>query len=388
MHYLFGMPIPAKDLWSKIQKELRGLSEDEQLRVLRQHLGALHDEWKGPYKDLRDRLRRLVAHHEGHQTVRSRAGQHDPFHIARQGDARIAVAGLPNAGKSALVSALTNAVTVVADYPFTTSQPLPGMLSCDGGALQLIDTPPIVPRLSSDQGAGRPLLHLFSTADAVAVVVDLAADVTAQVETVFEALAEACAHPVPGPVATVLHMRGKGGIKFRGRPLAREDEGAARSILAAAHVEHAEVIVRTTFDQAVLQKQVDGEAPLPTVLIGTRAVGDEDDRIEPLRERWPEHRVLLMDTDRPIKPVSASHTFLEALGMMTVELLDRPAAEGPAEQVLIKIASDIHQVAEQAGVPLKHLKGARVWGKSVARPGQAVSLDHLAEVGDRIYLQS
>ena len=83
-----AMPMPARHLWSQIQKQLHGRTEPEQLRVLRGHLDNLHDEWKGPYKDLRDRLRRQVSRLEGHDAVRSRAGQHDPFHVKRQGEAR------------------------------------------------------------------------------------------------------------------------------------------------------------------------------------------------------------------------------------------------------------------------------------------------------------
>ena len=206
--------MPARHLWSKIQKELRGRTEAEQLQILHRYLSELHDEWKGPYKDLRDRLRRLVAKHEGHDAVRSHAGQHDPFHIPRQGDARVVFAGMPNVGKSALVGALTNAATVVADYPFATLHPLPGMLPCVGGALQLVDTPPVVTGLDAGQGAGRPLLHLLSTADAVAVVFDVESEVIDQIDRVFAELGEACLHPIPGPLATELHVRGKGGVKF------------------------------------------------------------------------------------------------------------------------------------------------------------------------------
>jgi len=46
------MPMPARHLWSQIQKQMQGRSEPEQLRILRGHLDGLHDEWKSPYKDL------------------------------------------------------------------------------------------------------------------------------------------------------------------------------------------------------------------------------------------------------------------------------------------------------------------------------------------------
>ena len=46
------MPMPARDLWTKIQKELHGRTDREQLRILRRHLDSWHDSWKGPYADL------------------------------------------------------------------------------------------------------------------------------------------------------------------------------------------------------------------------------------------------------------------------------------------------------------------------------------------------
>ena len=382
------MPMPARDLWSRIQKQLQGCAEDEQLRILRQHLGDLHDEWKGPYKDLRDRLRRQADRLESHAAVRSRGGQHDPFHVKRQGDASVAVAGVPNSGKSALVGALTGAATVIADYPFATQHPAPGMLPCAGGALQLIDTPPVVAGLSGGQGAGRALLHLLSQADALIVTVDLTADPLEPVQTVLTELAEACLLPISGPLATVLRPRGKGGVTFLGPSLSREAEAAARVLLQRAHVEHAEIHVRTTYDEAVLQSQVDGDVPLPVVLVGTRAQAAEPVALGVLRQRWPQLRCLAVDTDQPDSLTMLPPVLLDALGFMQIQIVQRPAAEAPGDVCLVHVGSAVSQAAERASVPAARLKGARVWGPSVPRPGQAVGLDHIVEAGDRVYLQA
>ena len=53
------------------------------------------------------------------------------------------ILGGPNAGKSRLVAELTNASPEVADYPFSTREPLPAMLEWEEVKLQLIDMPPI-----------------------------------------------------------------------------------------------------------------------------------------------------------------------------------------------------------------------------------------------------
>ena len=69
------MPLPARDFWAKIQKEIGGKSEREQLRIVQGYLSTWHDSWKGPYWDLKARLLRLTHKLERTETVRSRGQQ-------------------------------------------------------------------------------------------------------------------------------------------------------------------------------------------------------------------------------------------------------------------------------------------------------------------------
>ncbi len=55
--------------------------------------------------------------------------------------------GPPNSGKSLLVRRLTHAMPEVADYPFTTRVPLPGMMPFEDVQVQLVDLPPVHPGL-------------------------------------------------------------------------------------------------------------------------------------------------------------------------------------------------------------------------------------------------
>ena len=380
--------MPARDLWSRIQKQLRGRAEAEQLRILQTHLSELHDEWKGPYKDLRDRLRRQVSRLEGHDAVRSRGGQHDPFHIKRQGTATVVFAGAPNAGKSALVQALTGAATVVADYPFSTQHPLPGMLNGDGGALQLVDTPPVVPGLAEGEGPGRPLLHLFSLADVLAIVVDATNDPVSDVQMVLDELATTGIEAVAGPVATILSPKGKGGLRLVGHPLDRGEEHVVRSLVDTAHLEHVEIAVRTTFDADQLRQQLDGDILLPTVLIATSPQkAGTDAGILALRSRWPHFPTITAEAGQPSSLVQLRPCLLASLGRMSVRLLDRAIPDTTGTTVLTPLASDVVTVAARAGLQGR-LKGARIWGTSVGRPGLSVSLTHITAAGDQIFLQA
>jgi ribosome-interacting GTPase 1 len=68
--------------------------------------------------------------------------------VDKEGAGQLVLVGAPNSGKSALLRALTNAEPEVADYPFTTRAPLPGMMAYENVQIQLVDLPPVDAELS------------------------------------------------------------------------------------------------------------------------------------------------------------------------------------------------------------------------------------------------
>jgi ribosome-interacting GTPase 1 len=67
-----------------------------------------------------------------------------PFYaVEKEGAGQVVLIGPPNSGKSQLVAALTHAEPEVADYPFTTSFPTPGMMPYEDVQIQLVDLPPV-----------------------------------------------------------------------------------------------------------------------------------------------------------------------------------------------------------------------------------------------------
>jgi len=103
--------------------------------------------------------------------------------IDKEGAAQIAVIGLPNAGKSQIVSSITNASPTVAEYPFTTRSATPGMMEFENIQIQLIDTPPLVA-----QSIEWWLPPILRRADALLIVVDLSDAPLAQVEAIITQL--------------------------------------------------------------------------------------------------------------------------------------------------------------------------------------------------------
>jgi hypothetical protein len=79
--------------------------------------------------------------------------------------------GPPNAGKSALLRALTHAHPEVAPYPFTTRVPLPGMMPFEDVQVQLVDTPAV-----TAEHAEPYMTNLVRGADGMVLVLDPTAD--------------------------------------------------------------------------------------------------------------------------------------------------------------------------------------------------------------------
>jgi GTP-binding protein len=90
--------------------------------------------------------------------------------------ADVGLLGLPNAGKSTFVAAVSNAKLKVADYPFTTVKPALGMVRFHGKDMVIADLPGLIKGAAAGQGLGHAFLKHISRCRVVLHLIDITSE--------------------------------------------------------------------------------------------------------------------------------------------------------------------------------------------------------------------
>ena len=313
----------------------QAVSPEEKIEALREML-AVMPKHKGTEK-LQADLKRKLSKLQEEQEHRHRSGgrHHDPGHIPREGAGQIALLGPPNAGKSSLLAALTHARPEVAEYPFTTRLPLPGMMPFEDIQVQLVDTPPF-----ALEPFDPVLVNVARGADGLLLLMD---------PTQPEA---------PTQAEAAIRFLTRCRIVPAGRPLP-EDLGLAALVLPMLLVLNKSDLARDGEMEALLVEELGKDLPLHRVSTA-RGEGLEDLRAALYRTL----SVVRVYAKEPGKKPDMNRPFVLKRGATVIDL-----------------ARVIHKDLEA------HFRFARIWG-SARFEGQPVERDHPLEDRDVVEIHA
>ena len=184
------MPANLPPQYFEAEKRYRAAREPEEKIAALEAMLAIMPRHKGTDKlhaVLRQKIAKFSQEAEKKYATARRAG----FYIKTEGAGQVMLVGPANVGKSQLLAAVTEAIPEIAEYPFTTKTPMPGMMKFEDIQIQLVDTPPI-----GYKEVKVLLSNVLRNADLIAIVIDLSREPISQVESALQGLGEARIEPL------------------------------------------------------------------------------------------------------------------------------------------------------------------------------------------------
>ncbi|MFH0711208.1 MAG: GTPase [Candidatus Aenigmatarchaeota archaeon] len=172
---MIWIPINAGAEYFVAEKRyLEAKSKEEKIKALEEMIkfAPKHKGGHNLLSQLKHRLKKLKK-----ESKKGKSSSKQKSSIKKEGAAQVCVIGLTNSGKSTLLKALTNVDAEIADYPYTTKQPVVGMMNYGDVLIQLIEIPSTF---------DSEFTSLLQTCDEIIVLLDGDQPVDKQIEELNE----------------------------------------------------------------------------------------------------------------------------------------------------------------------------------------------------------
>jgi len=381
-----NLPPDAKKKWAEVEATRypreRLQRMEEFLSLVPKHKGTL--KLRGQIKKQMATLRKEIE-----EKKRKKAGKGGPkFFIEKEGAAQIALLGLTNVGKSSLLSAVTNAKVEISPNPYTTREPVPGIMEYQDIQFQIIEAPALMGGSADGRAWGLQTLALARNADGLILMVDLLQDPIEQLSVILGEFEK----------ARILVSKPKGRVEIE-----RKFIGAGLRIiligkLVDCTMRDVEELLRSyrMIDAVV---KISGEATLdevedaifestvykPTVIVANKSDFEGSEVNLKLLESYVSNKlpILAVSCEKRYGLEKLGETMFKALDIIRVYTKEPNEKECSKKPFIVKRDSTVYNLAKNIHSDFsKQFSYAKVWAKRLVFSPQKVGSAFVLEDGD------
>lgn len=358
-------------------------SPKEKLKALEKML-SLIPKHKGTEK-MQMQIKRKISKIKEEIETKAKKISHGPvFNVKKEGAAQIALVGVPNVGKSLLLTQLTNAEVHVGDYPFTTTVPTPGMMEYNDVQIQLVEIPAVIKDVSLGKGFGLQILSAIRAADAVALIIDLSQNPLEQMEILLDELEKGGIRLNEEPPDMEIVKKAEGGIDIRGRQYFKGDEHTIKEFLLKEKIHNAIIVFHSETTVEQFQGALDESIAFrPALILATKGdCKNSKENFAVLKSGFPSFDIVPVSAQKEINLEQVRKSIYYRLNIIRV-YTKTPGEKVAYPPITMKPQSTVHEAAGRIHKQFqRNFKYARIWGPSAKYEGQRVGSDHILEDGD------
>ena len=380
-----NLPPEAMDKWEEVEAAKgpreKMLKMQEFLKYVPQHKGTM--KLRGEIKRKISIIREDLEDKKRKGTGRSSGGP--KFFIEKEGAAQVALLGLTKAGKSCLLSAVTNANVLVSAAPYATRAPVPSIMNFEDVQFQIIEAPALMEGSANGRAWGLQTLAIARNANGLILMVDLAADPVAQLKLILGELER----------ARVLVSKPRGRVDID-----RRYAGASlRIILVGKLVDctmgEVEVLLRSYRITDAIVK-ISGKVTLddvedavfesttyrPAVIVANKLDLPGAEANLRLLEAHVNGKIpiIAVSCEKKLGLDKLGSTLFEALGVMRIYTKEPGHREVSSNPFTLKKGATLHDLAKGIHTDFEHdFAFAKVWAKRLTFSPQKVGLSFVLE---------
>jgi ribosome-interacting GTPase 1 len=387
-----NLPAEAKQKYREASLARR---PEEKIKKLQEFL-SLFPKHKGT-ENLRAQVKRKISllKREIEEKKHKKVGVGGPkVFVEKEGDAQIVILGSTNVGRSSLLSILTNSKVAISSYPYTTTEPTPGMFNYQDLQLQMVEAPALMEGSAEGGAWGLQTLTSARNADGLVLMVDLSQNPTEQFSLISREL-EKAKILTRKPKARIEIEKKHMGAKLKFIVLGRLIDCSVKDLtrlLTSYGIRDATVKIQgeATLDD-VEEAIFEGTIYRPAIIIANKADHPKAaERIEQLKKLvGDEMKILVVSCITKVGLEDVGSEIFEMLDIIRVYTKDPSKRDASMRPFTIRKGSTIFDLAKRIHSDFyKQFSYAKVWSKRLRFSPQKVGGTFPLQDGDTVEIHT